>query len=173
MPQQPSADTLESQVVSLLPALRGFARRFERSAFDAEDLAQDVVVKALLRRHQFQPGTSPKAWLFTIMRNTYYSKHQRMKRSPCVSIDGSALEVSVQSQQEWVLYAAQVSEAVDRLPAFPRQALMMVASGETYDTVAKKCGCELGTVKSRVSRARMALLVSLGENNYSEAAVAL
>jgi RNA polymerase sigma-70 factor (ECF subfamily) len=76
----------------------------------------------------------------------------------------------VPSDQDWPLRLKDVSEAIDRLPQHMRQALMLVVSGRSYVDAAKDCGCEIGTIKSRVSRARMALMVALDETSFSEAA---
>ncbi|WP_087000224.1 sigma-70 family RNA polymerase sigma factor [Rhizobium sullae] len=161
----------QSEIISLLPALRAFARRFERVENDAEDLVQETVSKALCHIEQFQDGTSLKSWLFTIMRNTYCSSYKRRKREPvgCIG-DLTECQVPVKSTQDWSLRARDVQAAIDKLGASHRDALMLVASGTSYEEAAAICDCEVGTIKSRVNRARNHLLEMLGETQSSEAA---
>ncbi|PKA44768.1 sigma-70 family RNA polymerase sigma factor (plasmid) [Rhizobium sullae] len=161
----------QSEIISLLPALRAFARRFERVDNDAEDLVQETVSKALCHIEQFQDGTSLKSWLFTIMRNTYCSSYKRRKREPvgCIG-DLTECQVPVKSTQDWSLRARDVQAAIDKLGASHRDALMLVASGTSYEEAAAICDCEVGTIKSRVNRARNHLLEMLGETQSSEAA---
>ncbi|TCU20344.1 sigma-70 family RNA polymerase sigma factor [Rhizobium sullae] len=161
----------QSEIISLLPALRAFARRFERVENDAEDLVQETVSKALCHIEQFQVGTSLKSWLFTIMRNTYCSSYKRRKREPvgCIG-DLTECQVPVKSTQDWSLRARDVQAAIDKLGASHRNALMLVASGTSYEEAAAICDCEVGTIKSRVNRARNHLLEMLGETQSSEAA---
>lgn len=168
MPQCPS---LQDEIVALRPVMQAFAHRFTRSDADAEDLAQETVLKALGHLDHFTPGTSLKSWMFTILRNQYCSQYRRSKRYRSASdISEGSFENSVPSDQEWPLRLKDVSEAIDRLPKHMRQALMLVVSGRSYADAAKDCGCEIGTIKSRVGRARMALMVALDEASFGEAA---
>jgi RNA polymerase sigma-70 factor (ECF subfamily) len=155
---------LEQDIVFLLPALRRLAHKYERSTADAEDLAQDAVLKALNHLDRFEAGTNLQAWLFTILRNTYFTKRSRARRFPLGSIgDAAEYDVAVTENQEWILYANDVRAALLSIPEERRKALVMVASGETYDTVARQSRCEIGTVKSRVWRARSELAAAMGE----------
>jgi RNA polymerase sigma-70 factor (ECF subfamily) len=159
------------QIVEILPQLRAFAYRFERSAVDAEDLAQDVVVNALAHADQFREGTSFKNWVYTIMRNAFYARYHQRKRYPLrQSGDAATIDVPVASTQEWALYMSDVRAALATLAADRRAALLMIADGETYQSVADTYGCQMGTVKSRIARARTALVSELGEIDTSEAA---
>jgi RNA polymerase sigma-70 factor (ECF subfamily) len=161
----------QAEIISLLPALKAFARRFERVDNDAEDLVQETVSKALCHLEQFQDGTSLKSWLFTIMRNTYCSSYKRRKREPigCVG-DLTEYQVPVKSTQDWSLRAREVQAAIDKLGARHRDALLLVVGGTSYEEAAVICHCEVGTIKSRVNRARSHLLELLGETQFSEAA---
>ena len=161
----------QTEIISLLPALKAFARRFERVENDAEDLVQETVSKALCHLEQFQDGTSLKSWLFTIMRNTYCSSYKRRKREPvgCVG-DLSEYQVPVKSTQDWSLRAREVQAAINKLGARHRDALLLVVAGTSYEEAAVICHCEIGTIKSRVNRARSHLLEILGETKFSEAA---
>lgn len=166
----PEHAALEKEIVALMPAIKKFAARFERSATDAEDLSQDVMLKALAHIDQFQPGTSMKSWLFTIVRNTYCSKYKIRKRFVAhPDPESAAAHREVQSTQEWTLRAAEVRKAIAQLDPAKRRVLLMATNGDSYEHMAEVCGCEIGTIKSRIARARNAVMVSLGERTYSAA----
>jgi RNA polymerase sigma-70 factor (ECF subfamily) len=161
---------LEREIVTLMPALRRFARTFERSPSDVEDLVQDAVVKALGNLHQFHEGSSMKSWLFTIIRNVYCSKYKINKRFVlCGDVEMVTDRQLMPSTQEWTLRASEVAKAISDLDAPKQQVLMMVIDGVSYENIAEACGCELGTIKSRIARARSSLMVSLGETTFSNA----
>ncbi|NTF46578.1 MULTISPECIES: sigma-70 family RNA polymerase sigma factor [Rhizobium] len=159
------SDGLQNEIVELIPALRAFARRFHRNSIDAEDLVQETLARALAHLNQFDRGTRLKSWLFTIMRNTFCSKFRIAKREApgskkCVSGDGVALP-----SQEWSLRAKELEAAYDLLPEPYRVALeYVVIEGRTYDAAAERFGCAVGTVKSRINRARQRLAAHLGED---------
>jgi len=165
------AQALQSDVVALLPALRRFAARFVKSGPDIEDLANDTIVKVLSHIEDFKPGTSLKSWAFTIMRNTHFSQYNRAKRTKLFAGGDALFEVSVTGGQEIALYTEQVHEAIDRLPDDQRAALLAVVDGLSYGDASVLFGCEIGTIKSRVARARAALVVSLGEVTASQSCV--
>jgi RNA polymerase sigma-70 factor (ECF subfamily) len=173
MSEAGSTAALETEIVSLMPALRRFAMTFERSPTDADDLVQDAVLKALANLHQFQPGTSMKSWLFTIVRNVYYSKYKIGKRFVlCADAETVTARQLVPPSQEWSLRAAEVAKAMSDLDAGKRKVLLMVIDGVSYERIAEVCGCELGTIKSRIARARSSLMRSLGETTFSSAVTA-
>lgn len=149
---------IKDEIVALLPSLRGFARSLARNEVEAEDLMQETLSKAIANIHQFTPGTNLRAWLFTIQRNTYYTAYHRRRRE--VPIDTEAIDrLSSQPAQEWGLRLRRVHEAVHQLPPSQREALMLIAgAGLTYEEAAEICGCAIGTIKSRVNRARCRLL---------------
>lgn len=168
MPQYAS---LQDDIVALRPVMQAFAHRFTKSDADAEDLAQETIMKALSHLDHFTPGTNLKSWMFTILRNHYCSQYKRSKRCrPASDLSDGSFEIPVPSDQDWPLRLKDVSDAIDRLPQQLRQALMLVVAGRSYMDAAKECGCEIGTIKSRVARARMALMLALDEVSFSEAA---
>ncbi|MGV4791783.1 sigma-70 family RNA polymerase sigma factor [Rhizobium sp. F40D2] len=158
-----SKTALESEIVQLTPALRAFARRFLRSEDDIDDLVQETLVKALNSLHLYRPGTSLKSWLFTILRNTFCTNYRRQKREP-TAMEAAMEQVSIAPSQEWALRERELEHALTQLPDDRRRALILVATGTSYEDAARLCGCRIGTLKSRVNRARGSLLSMLGDN---------
>lgn len=154
---------IESEIVQLTPALRSFARRFLRSEDDIDDLVQETLLKALNSRHLYKADTSLKSWLFTILRNTFCTNYRRQKREP-TAMDAVMEQVAIAPSQEWALRERELDRALTQLPDDRRRALILVATGTSYEDAAKLCGCRIGTLKSRVSRARGSLLSMLGSN---------
>jgi len=156
---------LQSEIVELIPALRAFARTFHRNASDADDLVQETLARALANIAQFDHGTRLKSWLFTIMRNTFCTRFRIAKREApgskkCVSGVGVVLP-----SQEWTIRAKELEEACTLLPDPYREVLeYVVIEGRSYDAAAEKFGCAIGTVKSRINRARQQLAARLGED---------
>ncbi|RFB85481.1 RNA polymerase subunit sigma [Rhizobium leguminosarum bv. trifolii] len=157
----PSA--IQSEIVQFTPALRAFARRFLRGEDDIDDLVQETLLKALNSLHLYQPGTSLKSWLFTIMRNTFCTNYRRQKREP-TAMDAAMEQIAIAPSQEWALRERELEQALTQLPDDRRRALLLVATGTSYEDAAKLCGCRLGTLKSRVNRARGSLLSMLGNS---------
>ena len=154
------------ELVKLIPALRAFARTFYRSATDADDLVQETLTKALASIHQFRPGTSMKSWLFTIMRNTFYTRVRVAAREAPGAADCVSTKPAVDPTQEWSARGRELQEALYRLPQQQREILVLVGiAGVTYEDAAAICGCAMGTVKSRLNRARLRLLEELGEKS--------
>lgn len=146
---------VENDIVSYLPALQSFARRFHTSQTDVDDLVQDTIAKALANLDKYQPGTQLKSWLFTIMRNTFCTKFGLSKREQVGVVDDSASRSSVPPSQEWVVRGHELERAVLRLPQPYRTAFNLIfVEGVSYDAAAERFGCPIGTIKSRVSRAR-------------------
>ncbi|RWY79921.1 sigma-70 family RNA polymerase sigma factor [Rhizobium leguminosarum] len=164
---------IKKEIVALMPAVHRFAMRFERSVTDADDLTQDTVLKALAHIDQFRPGTSVKSWLFTIARNTYCTKYKiRQRFTLCADMEVATSGQAVQSTQEWSLRTGEVDKAISALDPDKRQALLMAVNGDSYEDIAGVCGCELGTIKSRIARARAAVISALGETTASGAVAA-
>lgn len=156
----------EDEVVALIPALRAFARTFYKNPSDADDLVQETLTKALSKTHQFTPGTNLKSWLFTIMRNTYCTRYKIATREPTGKMDCVANNVGSLPQQEWSLRKRELVEAIHRLPRSQREVITMIGVlGMSYKETADVCGCEIGTVKSRLYRARLRLLEDLAEQS--------
>lgn len=145
-------------VVEMLPALQAFARTFCRNRSEADDLVQETLLRALQSFDTFTPGTRLKSWLFTIMRNAFYTQVKKNSREPlgmrfCISDSRSEV-----ASQEWAVHANEVERAIYRLPAHQREVLVMITiDGMSYEEAAVLCGCSIGTIKSRLNRARTRL----------------
>jgi RNA polymerase sigma factor (sigma-70 family) len=160
---EPTAFDFRGDIVRTLPALRTFALSLCGDAARADDLVQEAFARAWANQHRFQPGTNFTAWLFTILRNQFYSEMRKAKRE-VEDADGVHAERLVSpSDQEDASFLSSVGKRLGLLPAAQREALLLVgAEGFTYEEAAERIGCQVGTVKSRVSRARATLLTSLG-----------
>ena len=154
-------DEFCSRLVAILPDLRGFARGLCREYDRADDLVQDAMVRAIAAMDQFQPGSNFKAWTFTILRNLYVSsfRERRIRFETLDEVDQLLLQAP---NQEDVLAVQKLEEAVQKLPPLRREALILVvAHGLPYGQAAAICRCAVGTIKSRVARARDELRVAL------------
>src|SRR5580704_4001214 len=154
-------------MVALMPQMHNFARSLCRDAVRAADLVQEALLRAISNIERFQPGTNLKAWLFTILRNEHYSQVRRQKFE-AVGVDTSTLpEPSVLPDHDGELELREMNSALSTLPTGQRTALLLVsASGLSYEEAAAICGCAVGTIKSRVARARE-MLVELLDNSKS------
>ena len=152
-----------AEITALLPHLRAFARSLTTGdAHLADDLVQDTVLLALRSWHQFTPGTNLKAWLFQILRNRQRSLVMRGKAKAEVLTDDMESRFSTPATQDSGLITTEFKRAFKRLSPTHREVLVMVGvHGLAYEEVAEVCGCELGTVKSRVFRARELLKAML------------
>lgn len=146
-----------------LTAMRAFAFSLSRNATLADDLVQDAVVKAWTNIDKFEPGTNFRAWLFTIVRNTYYSDLRRRKRE-VADVNGFFTEnLAEKPAHDGRLQVLDFLKAYAELPVEQREALALVgASGFTYEEAAEMCAVKVGTIKSRVNRARARLAVLMG-----------
>ncbi len=154
----------DAEIVRLIPALRAFARTFYRDPADADDLVQETLTKGLAKIHQFRPGTSMKSWLFTIMRNTFYTKIKIETREAPGAADCVSSRGAVDATQEWSARGRDIASAIEKLPDQQREVLVLVCVvGISYEEAAQICGCAMGTIKSRLNRARLRLLSELGE----------
>jgi RNA polymerase sigma-70 factor, ECF subfamily len=151
------------QLLGAIPKLRAFALSLASHADQADDLVQETLMKAWNHQDSFQPGTNIKAWLFTILRNEYFSQ-LRKRRREVEDADGDyAGNVMTPGGQESQLDMADLRIALQQLPDDQREAVVLVgASGFSYQEVADICHVPVGTVKSRVNRARNKLAVLLG-----------
>ena len=150
------------EMVSLVPQLHTFARSLCRDGVRADDLVQEALLRAFNNIQRFKPGTNLKAWLFTIVRNEHYSQLRRRKFE-AHDIPGDSLpEPSVPPDHDGELELRDLNRALAALSPGQRAALILVsASGFSYDEAASICGCAVGTIKSRVARARSSLLAML------------
>lgn len=153
-----TGESLRDQIVACLPNLRAFARTIANNPARADDLVQDTIVKALANLDSFQAGTNLVAWLFTILRNHYYTE-LRNRRREVEDVDGvhAARLVSQPGQianLEYLDFQSALAELTDE----QREALVLVGgSGFSYEQAAEICECAVGTIKSRVNRARARL----------------
>lgn len=159
-------------VVALIPALRAFAWSLAHNGSDADDLVQETLIKAWAHRDKFEPGTNLRAWLFTILRNTYYTAAVRRRRETGDPDGMFAATLSINPTQDWSVALVSLRKALNELPDEHREALILVgAAGLTYEEAADVCGCALGTIKSRVNRARARLLKMMDIDEAGEALV--
>jgi RNA polymerase sigma factor (sigma-70 family) len=158
---------LRQDVVELMPALRAYAYALSRSRHDADDLVQETLVKALANLSSFTPGTRLRAWLFTIMRNTFYNHASRSKREVTGLDLAESAHNPIEETQEWTMRGKELLEAINRLPNHYRETLVLVVVvGVSYEEAARLCDCEIGTIKSRVNRARSMIMTDLGGKLY-------
>ena len=153
------------ELVTHLPALRAFALSLTKNSSTSDDMVQDTVVKAWTNIEKFQVGTNMRAWLFTILRNTYYSNRRKSKRE-VADVDGAfASTLSVKPDHDGRLQLSDFKRAFETLPDEQREALVLVgASGFSYEEAASMTGVPVGTVKSRANRGRAKLAKLLGLN---------
>ena len=158
-------------VVEHLPAMRAFAASLTRNSAAADDLVQDTIVKAWKNFDKFKPGTNLRAWLFTILRNTFYSDLRKKKRE-VEDVDGAmASTLSGKPHHDGRLAMADFEKVFAELPVEQREALILVgASGMSYEEAAETCGVAIGTIKSRINRgrARLAELLELNDDDGLE-----
>jgi len=165
-----SADPRE-QIVEHLPSMRAFAMSLTRDAARADDVVQDAILKAWNNFDQFSKGTNLRAWLFTIVRNTYYSALRKTRREVPDSEGAMAATLSEKPEHDGRLAMADFEKVFDQLPDEQREALILVgASGMSYEEAAETCGVAVGTIKSRVNRgrAKLAQLLALDPNDALE-----
>jgi RNA polymerase sigma-70 factor (ECF subfamily) len=152
--QPPERDVL----LAAIPSLRAFAMSLSGNVDRADDLVQGTLVRAIANIDTFQPGTNMLAWLFTILRNLFHSEFRKRRRE-VEDVDGSyADSLSSAPQQHGGLEFKELLAALAKLPLAQREPLLLVgASGFSYDEAAAICGVAVGTIKSRVNRARTLL----------------
>lgn len=159
------ANDFKDGLIREIPNLRAFAASLSGSMQLADDLVQDTLLKAWGNSDKFEPGTSLRAWLFTILRNTYYSLYRKRGREVQDSEGTYAERMATHGNQESHLDLADFRKALAKLPEEQREVLIMVgATGLSYEEAAEICGVAIGTIKSRVNRARtkLAELLSIG-----------
>ncbi len=156
------------QLKTILPRLRVYALSLTRDRDAADDLVHDTVVKALVGRHSFEPGTNLSAWVFRIQRNEFISGLRRLR--PSVPVDSAIAEsLSHQPHQDSRLVMREFMSAFGKLAPTQREALLLaVLEGQSYEVIAAHTGVSVGTVKSRISRARDMLERMLLEGDVKE-----
>jgi RNA polymerase sigma-70 factor (ECF subfamily) len=149
---------IRDALVAAIPNLRAFAISLTGDHHLANDLVQETLLKAWSHRDKFEPGTNLKAWLFTILRNTYFSE-VRKKRREVQDVEGEAAARLVSPpEQHGHVDLEDFRKALTQLSVDQREALLLIgAEGFSYEEAAEISGCAVGTVKSRVNRARTRL----------------
>ena len=145
----------KDELVTHLPALRAFALSLTRNRATADDMMQDTVLKAWSNMDKFTPGTNMRAWLFTILRNNFYTSRRKLNREVADIDNVFSDRLSVKPDHDGRLQMRDFKTAFDKLSDEQREALILVgASGFSYDDAARMCNVATGTIKSRVNRAR-------------------
>jgi RNA polymerase sigma-70 factor, ECF subfamily len=145
----------KTEMIALVPRLRAFAISLTGKSHAADDLLQETLMKAWAHRDSYEPGTNMKAWLYTILRNEFYTVIRKRKRE-VEDADGKIAErVGVLPGQESYLDLLDMQKALQLLPPDQREALLLVsASDMSYEEASVICKVAVGTIKSRVNRAR-------------------
>jgi RNA polymerase sigma-70 factor (ECF subfamily) len=152
------------QLIALLPRLRAYAVMLSRNRVLADDIVQDAVMRALQAQHQFQPGTNFSAWMHRIVRNCFINEMRVTKRTPVSSEDLSGELYASNTDADDLILLRQLSDAMVTLPQAQQEAIILVcAGGLSYDEAAEVQGCAIGTLKSRLFRARSFLAGVVGE----------
>jgi RNA polymerase sigma-70 factor (ECF subfamily) len=160
-------EVFKTELVALIPQLRAFARSLTGDPTAADDLAQDAMVKAWDARASFEMGTNMKAWTFMILRNQFYSEKRRSWRQSQLDQEAAERTLVAIDDPSAPVALDELRMGLAMLPAEQREALVLVgAGGFAYEEAAAICGCAVGTVKSRVSRARRALMEILRRGEY-------
>ncbi len=150
---------LRDDLVKWIPNLRAFALSLTQSGHHADDLVQDTLLKALSNLDKFQRGTNMRAWLFTILRNSFYNDIRYTKYHQTSALDDvSPMSLETKATQDKYIEYKDVMRGLNCLVAEQREAIILIAAeGLSYEEAAVICGCPVGTVKSRLSRARARL----------------
>jgi len=146
---------IKADLIAVIPNLRAFAVSLCGNPDRADDLVQETLVKAWSNLDSFVPGTNLPAWLFTILRNIYYSEYRKRRREVADSDGAIAARLATAPSQNSHMDLLDFHAALQQLPNDQREALILIgASGLSYEEAAGICGCAVGTMKSRVNRAR-------------------
>src|ERR1700694_3454317 len=149
------APPLREAMLGVVPSLRAFAMSLCGNVDRADDLVQETLLRAIANINSFEPGTNMSAWLFTILRNLFRSEYRKRRREVEDSDGSYAERLKSQPEQPGRVEFMEFRAALGKLPADQREALILVgASGFSYEEAAEICGCAVGTIRSRVTRAR-------------------
>src|SRR3954451_10041705 len=166
-----AGENFRADLLSVPRDLRAFALTLLGDSERADDLVQETLLRALEKWDTFEPGTNLQAWAFTLMRNLFYSDY-RQRRREVEDVDGLfAASVAIPAEQPSRIEFADLRSALTRLPAEQREAVLLVgAEGYSYEEAAVICRTKVGTIKSRVNRARnhlAELLSHAAEHDWS------
>lgn len=166
-PVEFNEEEFKQDLTALIPHLRAFARSLCGNATLADDVAQDALLKAWNARERFIPGSNLKAWTFTILRNQFYSIKRRSWRATSLEPEVAEQTIVANSDAEQSMHLNDLRRGLDMLKDDQREAIILIgASGLSYEEAAEICDCAVGTIKSRVSRARKALEVIMESGNF-------
>jgi RNA polymerase sigma-70 factor (ECF subfamily) len=158
---------IEAEFIGALPKLRAYASSLSHRAERVDDLVQETMVRAFANISSFEPGSNVMAWLYTILRNEFYSEYRKNRREVQDEDGQHANQVEFQQVQEGHMHFLEVRDAVERLAPSHREALMLTtAGGLSYGDAATQCGCAVGAIRSRIHRARGELAVLLGDRAW-------
>jgi RNA polymerase sigma-70 factor (ECF subfamily) len=153
----------KDELLATIPALRAFGMSLSGKPDRADDLVQETLMKAWANMTSYHPGTNLRAWLFAILRNIFYSQYRHRKREVEDAEGHLAARLSTPPEQLGHMDFEDLRAAMQRLPPDQREALILIgASGLSYEEAAEVCNCAVGTIKSRVNRARGRLVEMLG-----------
>jgi RNA polymerase sigma-70 factor (ECF subfamily) len=156
-------------LIEIIPSLRAFAVSLCGNRDKADDLVQEALTKAWAKKNRFEAGTNFKAWMFTILRNHYYSQFRKARREVADSDGILTASLAVHPEQQGHIDLAEMRAALQKLPDHQREAIILVAAeGLSYEEVANICDCAVGTIKSRVNRARAQLTAMLNLSDVSD-----
>jgi RNA polymerase sigma-70 factor (ECF subfamily) len=161
---------MRDELLAAIPALRAFARSLTRRRDRADDLVQETLLKAWANLAHYEPRTRMLAWLFTILRNAFYSQQRKDKREVEDSDGTMAAALATPPAQNGHMDFEDFRIALAQIPVEQREALVLVGgSGFSYQEAAEICGCAIGTIKSRTNRGRERLSELLGLTLQDEA----
>jgi RNA polymerase sigma-70 factor (ECF subfamily) len=162
-------DDVRQELFSALPHLRAFAISLTGDIDRADDLVQEAVVRGLSHLHQFKRGTNFQGWMFTILRNQFHSNYRKRRREVEDADGAYAAKFAVAPEQGARLDFGDFREALTKLSPEQREAILLIgAEGLTYEETAEICNTKVGTIKSRVNRARKRLAELLGYEKIDE-----
>ena len=166
-------DPFQADLIALVPQLRAFGKTLAGDATEGDDLAQEAILKAWQARASFTPGTNLKAWVFMILRNLFYSDMRRAWRRQPLDQEVAERTLVASDDAHATLELGDLRRAMMMLSDDQREALILIgAAGLSYEEAAEVTGSAVGTVKSRVSRARAHLAALLAEGDLPDADVA-
>ena len=165
--QTEASEDFRADLTALIPQMRAFARSMCGDATMGDDLPQDALLKALIAHASFRPGTNMKAWAFMIIRNNFLSDKRRSWRSSQLDPETAERTLIAVSNPLAAIELDELRRALQKLPDDQREALILIgAGGLSYEEVAEMTGTMVGTVKSRVSRARDRIALVLAEGSF-------
>lgn len=166
----------KTELLTVVPSLRAFALSLTKASDRADDLVQEALMKAWNKQASYQEGTNLKAWVFTILRNEFFSQMRKKGREVQDSDGLLTAQLATHPEQHGHLDMQDFKVALERLPDDQREALILIgANGFSYEEAAEIAGVAIGTIKSRVSRARVNLMADMdvnGESDYGPDAIA-